>query len=48
MISSNIVQHQGVSLHGNPNCMPVIKALSSFKNGNGKSGLIEGNPWVPS
>ncbi|KAJ5593693.1 hypothetical protein N7537_010597 [Penicillium hordei] len=44
MINSTIIQNYGVSLHGNPNCLPTIKAFPSFANGDGAMGMIDGNP----
>ncbi|KAF7907389.1 uncharacterized protein EAF01_004975 [Botrytis porri] len=44
MVNSTIIQNYGVSLHGNPNCLPVIKALPAFQNAPGTIGLIDGNP----
>ncbi|TGO44508.1 hypothetical protein BOTNAR_0808g00020 [Botryotinia narcissicola] len=44
MVNSTIIQNYGVSLHGNPNCLPVIKALPAFQNAPGAIGLIDGNP----
>ncbi|TGO43802.1 hypothetical protein BCON_0850g00010 [Botryotinia convoluta] len=44
MVNSTIIQNYGVSLHGNPNCLPVIKALPTFQNAPGAIGLIDGNP----
>lgn len=46
MVNSTIIQNYGVSLHGNPNCLPVIKALPAFQNAPGAVGLIDGNPLV--
>ncbi|THV44472.1 hypothetical protein BGAL_0634g00020 [Botrytis galanthina] len=43
MVNSSIIQKYGVSLHGNPNCLPVIKALPTFQNAPGAIGLIDGN-----
>lgn len=48
MINSTIIQNYGVSLHGNPNCLPTIKAFPSFTNGVGAMGMIDGNPYVTS
>ncbi|KAF7955127.1 uncharacterized protein EAE97_000386 [Botrytis byssoidea] len=44
MVNSTIIQNYGVSLHGNPNCLPVIKALPAFQNAPVAIGLIDGNP----
>lgn len=43
MVNSSIIQNYGVSLHGIPNCLPVIKALPTFQNAPGAIGLIDGN-----
>ena len=43
-ISSTVIQNYGVTLYGNPNCMPTIKASSNFTNGPGEVGLIDGDP----
>ena len=44
MVTSTIIQNYGVTLYGNPNCKPTIKASSNFTNGPGQIGLIDGNP----
>ena len=46
MINTTIIQNYGVTLYGNPNCLPIIKAVADFANGPGEIGLIESNPWV--
>lgn len=47
MINSSIIDYYYTQLIGNPNCLPTIRAFSTFAAVNGSIGLIDGDPYGP-
>ena len=45
MINASIVDYYYTQLIGNPNCIPTIKAFSTFAAPAGNIGLIDGDPY---
>ena len=45
MINDSIVDYYYTQLIGNPNCLPTIRAFSTFAATNGSIGLIDGDPY---
>ena len=45
MINSSIVDYYYTQMVGNPNCLPTIRAFSTFAAPPGNIGLIDGDPY---
>ena len=45
MINGSIIDYYYTQLIGNPNCLPTIRAFSTFAQSNGSVGLIDGDPY---
>lgn len=45
MINSTIIDYYYTQLVGNPNCLPTIRAFSTFTDAPGSIGLIDGDPY---
>ena len=44
MINDSIIDYYYTQLIGNPNCLPTLRAFSTFTATNGSQGLIDGDP----
>ena len=46
MINSSIIDYYYTQLVGNPNCLPTIRAFSTFAASNGSLGMIDGDKYL--